>query len=163
MSTMASQIAGVSTVYWAVCPGADQRKHQSSTSLAFVRGIHRHRWIPLTKASDVENVSIWWCHHGRIYKYREQGHWIQSHFQSYTPYPIKSICVQFSFALFCCGYITKNKDTESHPKWSRYQSVKWVLKYTLVHLYQSRTKPKLVSKILGTNFGNHLYVDYQNW
>ena len=29
------------TVYWTVCSGADQRKHQSSASLAFVRGIHR--------------------------------------------------------------------------------------------------------------------------
>ena len=28
---------------------ADQRKHQSSASLAFVRGIHRDRWIPRTK------------------------------------------------------------------------------------------------------------------
>ena len=29
----------------------------------FVRGIHRPRWIPRTKASDAENVSIWWRHH----------------------------------------------------------------------------------------------------
>ena len=29
--------------------GTDQRKHQSSASLAFVRGIHRDRWIPRTK------------------------------------------------------------------------------------------------------------------
>ena len=41
MSAMASQITNVSIVYSAVCSGADQRKHQSSTSLAFVRGIHR--------------------------------------------------------------------------------------------------------------------------
>ena len=42
MSAMASQITGVSIVYYlSVCSGADQRKHQSSTSLAFVRGIHR--------------------------------------------------------------------------------------------------------------------------
>ena len=41
MSAMSSQITGVSIVYWAVCSGANQRKHQSSTSLAFVRGIHR--------------------------------------------------------------------------------------------------------------------------
>ena len=41
MRAMASQITGVSIVYSNVCPGADQRKHQSSTSLAFVRGIHR--------------------------------------------------------------------------------------------------------------------------
>ena len=41
MRAMASQITGVSTVCSAVCSGADQRKHQSSASLAFVRGIHR--------------------------------------------------------------------------------------------------------------------------
>ena len=41
MSAMATQIAGVSIVCAAVCSGADQRKHQSSASLAFVRGIHR--------------------------------------------------------------------------------------------------------------------------
>ena len=41
MSAMASQITSVSIVYSAVCLGADQRKHQSSASLAFVRGIHR--------------------------------------------------------------------------------------------------------------------------
>ena len=38
---MASQIAGVPIVCSIVCSGADQRKHQSSASLAFVRAIHR--------------------------------------------------------------------------------------------------------------------------
>ena len=38
---MASQITGVSIVCSTVCSGADQRKHQSSASLAFMRGIHR--------------------------------------------------------------------------------------------------------------------------
>ena len=41
MSSMASQFTGVSIVCSTVCSGADQRKHQSSVSLAFVRGIHR--------------------------------------------------------------------------------------------------------------------------
>ena len=41
MSMMESPITGVSIVYSIVCSGADQRKHQSSASLAFVRGIHR--------------------------------------------------------------------------------------------------------------------------
>ena len=40
-SAMASQITGVSSVYPSVCPGADQREHQSSASLAFVRRIRR--------------------------------------------------------------------------------------------------------------------------
>ena len=41
MSVMASQITSLTIVYSGVYSGADQRKHQSSTSLAFVRGIHR--------------------------------------------------------------------------------------------------------------------------
>ena len=41
MSAMASQITGVSLVCSTVCSGADERKHQSSASLALVRGIHR--------------------------------------------------------------------------------------------------------------------------
>ena len=40
MSAMASQIT-LTIVYSTVHSGADQRKHQSSASLAFVRGIHR--------------------------------------------------------------------------------------------------------------------------
>ena len=37
MSAMASQITSVSIVYSAICSDAD---HQSSVSLAYVRGIH---------------------------------------------------------------------------------------------------------------------------
>ena len=49
MTTMASKITSLAVVYSAVYSGAEQRKHQSSASLAFVRGIHRDRWIPRTK------------------------------------------------------------------------------------------------------------------
>ena len=41
MMMMASQITGLSMVYPTICSGADQRKHKSSASLAFVMGIHR--------------------------------------------------------------------------------------------------------------------------
>ena len=43
MSTMASEITSLTIVYSTVYSGADQRKYQSSASLAFVRGIH---WWP---------------------------------------------------------------------------------------------------------------------
>ena len=43
MTAMASQITSLTIVYSIVYLGADQRKHQSSTSLAFVRGIHQ--WL----------------------------------------------------------------------------------------------------------------------
>ena len=49
MTTLASQITSLTVVYSTVYSGADQSKHQSSASLAFVRGIHRDRWIPRTK------------------------------------------------------------------------------------------------------------------
>ena len=41
IGTMASQITSLISVYLTVYSSADQRKHQSSASLAFVRGIHR--------------------------------------------------------------------------------------------------------------------------
>ena len=41
MSAKAFQITGGVIVYSTVCSGSDQRKHQSSPLLAFVRGIHR--------------------------------------------------------------------------------------------------------------------------
>ena len=49
MSTIASLITSLAVVYSTVYSDADQRKHQSSASLAFVWGIHRDRWIPRTK------------------------------------------------------------------------------------------------------------------
>ena len=54
MSAIASQITSLTIVYSIVYSDADQRKHQSSASLAFVRGIHRgpvnspHKW-PVTR------------------------------------------------------------------------------------------------------------------
>ena len=54
MGTMWSQITSLTIVYSTDYSDADQRKHQSSVSLAFVRGIHRrpgnspHKW-PVTR------------------------------------------------------------------------------------------------------------------
>ena len=48
MTTIASHITSLTVVYSIVYSDADQRKHQSSASLAFVRGSHRGRWIPRT-------------------------------------------------------------------------------------------------------------------
>ena len=41
MDAMTSQVTSLTIVYSAVYRGADQRKHHSSASLAFVRGTHR--------------------------------------------------------------------------------------------------------------------------
>ena len=40
ISAMASQITGISIVYPTVCSGADQRKHHSYSSLAFIARTH---------------------------------------------------------------------------------------------------------------------------
>ena len=54
MGAIASQITSLTSVYSTDYSGADQRKHQSSASLAFVCGIHRwpvnsqHKW-PVTR------------------------------------------------------------------------------------------------------------------
>ena len=54
MGAMTSKITSLTIVCSPVYAGADQRKHQSSASLAFVRGIHRwqvnspHKW-PVTR------------------------------------------------------------------------------------------------------------------
>ena len=55
MSAIASQITSVSIVYSTVCSGSDQRKHQSSASLAFVREIHR--W-PIS-ATYLGSLALW--------------------------------------------------------------------------------------------------------
>ena len=50
MTTIASsQITSLTVVYSTVNSDANQRKHQSSASLAFVWGINRDRWIHRTK------------------------------------------------------------------------------------------------------------------
>ena len=66
MTTMASQITSLTVVYSIVYSDADQRKHQSSASLAFVRGIHRepvnspHKW-PVTRKMFPFNDVIMLC------------------------------------------------------------------------------------------------------
>ena len=71
MGMMASHITSLTTVYSTVYLGEDQRKHQSSTSLAFVWGIHRgpvnspHKWpvtwkmFPLDDVIMLFHVSAW--------------------------------------------------------------------------------------------------------
>ena len=67
MGAMASQITNLTIVYSTVYSGSDQRKHQSSASLAFVRGIHRwpvnfpHQWPVTRKMCQFDDVFMrWW-------------------------------------------------------------------------------------------------------
>ena len=62
MATIASQITSLTIVYSTVYSDADQRKHQSSASLAFVQGIHRgpmnstHKWPVTRKTFPFDDV-----------------------------------------------------------------------------------------------------------
>ena len=69
----ASQITSLTIVYSTVYSGPDQTKHQSSASLAFVRGIHRgpvnspHKWPVTWKMFSFDDVimnkvhsPVWW-------------------------------------------------------------------------------------------------------
>ena len=62
IGAMLSQITSLKIVYSTVYSGADQRKHQSSASLTFVRGIHRgpvnspHKWPVTRRVSPPDDV-----------------------------------------------------------------------------------------------------------
>ena len=58
MGAIAYQITSITIVYSTVYSDADQRKHQSSASLAF--GTSE---FPAQMVRNAENVSIWWRHH----------------------------------------------------------------------------------------------------
>ena len=76
MSAMTSQITDASILCSAVCSGADQRIHQSSASLAFVRGIHRwpvdspHKGPVTRKIFPFDDV-IMRRHQHNIFHFRE--------------------------------------------------------------------------------------------
>ena len=62
MCIMASQITSLTIVYSTFYSGADHRKHQSSTSLAFVWGIYRwpvnspHKWPIMRKMFPFDDI-----------------------------------------------------------------------------------------------------------
>ena len=64
MSAIGCQINSLTVVYSTVYSGADKKKHQSSASLAFVRGIHRwpgnspHKWPVTRKIFPFDDVTI---------------------------------------------------------------------------------------------------------
>ena len=67
MTMLASQITSLMVVYSIVYSGVNQRKHQSSASLAFVREIHRgpgnfpHKWLVTRKMFLFDDVIMEWA------------------------------------------------------------------------------------------------------
>ena len=77
MGAIASQITSLTIVYSTVYSGADQSKHQSSASLAFVWWIHRgpvnspHKWPVTRKMFPFDDVIMftedyWWSGSGLL-------------------------------------------------------------------------------------------------
>ena len=68
MSVMASKIINLTIVYSTVFSGADQRKKSKLRVTGFCDGNSPVTGeFPAQNASNVENVSIWWRHHGWLY------------------------------------------------------------------------------------------------
>ena len=62
-SLIASQIPSLTIVYSTVNSDADQRKHQSSRHWLCVGNSPMTAEFPAQRASNAENISIWWRHH----------------------------------------------------------------------------------------------------
>ena len=102
MGAIASQITSLTIVYSTVYSDADQRKHQSPASLAFVRGIHRspvnspHKWPVTRKIFPFDDI-MWYV---PMTGYRAD---FEAKKTLYTVYP-KKYAHGFCFAVLCCGY-----------------------------------------------------------
>ena len=124
MGTMTPQITSLTIVYSTVYSGADQRKHQSSASLAFVWGIHRapvnspHKW-PVTRKmfpfdDVIMNAAYGWVTGWRHFKWKR--------FPRYWPF-VRGIIVGFrsqkqvrrSFDVFFDLRLNKRLSRQSQP------------------------------------------------
>ena len=74
MSTMTSQITSLTIIYSTVYSGADQRKHHSSASLAFVKGIYQwpvnspHKGPVTQTMFPFDDVIIKWTDGTEVYE-----------------------------------------------------------------------------------------------
>ena len=75
MGAIASQITSLTIVCSTVYSDADQRKHRSSASLAFVRGIYRgpvnspHKWPITRKMFPFDDVTMW----SKLFRLKRNG------------------------------------------------------------------------------------------
>ena len=105
MSPMASQITSRTIVYASVYSDADQRKHQSSMSLAFVRGIH---WWPVNsrhKGPVTRKMLPFERHHGKPLPYASiPTCGLILHFALHKYFRITLCCVVQWIKLCCALY-----------------------------------------------------------
>ena len=64
MGAMAFQITSLTIVYLSIYSGADHRKHQSRVTGLCEGNSPVTGEFPAQMATNAENVSTWWRHHG---------------------------------------------------------------------------------------------------
>ena len=127
MGVIAPQITSLTIVYSTVYSGTNGRKHQSSATLAFVRGIHR--WIPRTKGQVFGKSPCYrsfdrsanWCVNDSIkilinggqrgtfsmfrvhrHKFNRLRNWYMIHDISIM---MRIFYIDRLYHLFCCGHL----------------------------------------------------------
>ena len=110
MGVIASQITSLTIVSSIVYSDADQRKHQSSVSLAFVRGIHRgpvnspHKWPVTRKMFPFDDVIT-------VLEQRGPPH------QAYFVYIFKAPVIKFALATQAWFYKQGHLVNKICPLW----------------------------------------------
>ena len=115
MGTLASQITSIAIVYSTVYSGADQRKYQSSASLASVRGIHRgpvnspHKWPVRRKMCPFDDVIMRWklCRDTAIVRQENE---------------FENIVCKMAAILFRYQYFNSLVNTLTHYRWHKFRS-----------------------------------------
>ena len=104
MGAIASQNTSLTIVYSIIYSDADQRKHQSSASLAFVRGIHRgpvnspHKWPVMRKMFPFDDVIMLL----NFIKYKNKWHMSSACIYIYIYIYIRVLgCADFSVPAIC--------------------------------------------------------------
>ena len=126
MDMIASQITSLTIVYSTVYSDADQRKHQSPASLAFVRGIHRrpvnspHKWPVTRKMFPFDDVIM-----NHMYRHVRMSSWCGNAFWvtgilygESTDHPwIPHTKDQWCGALMLSFFVSYNKLMNKQSQW----------------------------------------------
>ena len=175
MGARASQIASLRIVYLIVYSGADQRKHLSSASLPFVRGIHW--WISRTTGQLHENISIWRRHHecvrgksamlmNKKYLFLCIIHlWHQMSIQSPLIFALFSLYCVLSRSIYWChsGLLSWHRathaSTQVQPTWlTKYWDYKICQIITWIHFELPNMQYKTTNRI---HFMSHVICTYK--
>ena len=98
MTAMASQITSLTIVYSSIYSGADQRKLQSSASLAFVQGTHwwpvnsPHKWPVMRKMFSFDDVIMrYWFSNPHPPQYNCHAFFLSPTVPFLSPSPVYSL------------------------------------------------------------------------